>query len=89
MPRSLTEPVPAATPAPGKPETKPLRVPVKWTVTGFECTISGLAKSAEATDSAITDTEPVRLRVSETEADSCRVEFFYAEACLCGVSAGC
>jgi hypothetical protein len=72
----------------GKPQMAPLRVIVEWSVTSFECGINRLGNGAGATGDGPAATGPVRLRVTEAEADSCRVEMFCAEACLCGASAG-
>jgi hypothetical protein len=66
-----------------------LRVPVEWSTMGFECDVKNLATSIEMSGSALTATEPVRLRVNEAESDSCRVELFCVAARLCGASAGC
>jgi hypothetical protein len=73
----------------GKSATECLQVPVAWSNTSFGCEIKTLAQSREASDSELVAREPVRLRVNESSAGSCRVELFCAATFLCRASAGC
>jgi hypothetical protein len=68
-----------------EPEGKPVSIPVRWRTVSFECSIKILAGCA---GDAQNRRGPVRLRVSEAAADSCRLEIFCGEAGLCGVTAG-
>jgi hypothetical protein len=73
----------------GEPASDYLRIPVAWSNTSFECGIKTLAQSLKACNSVSPASEPVRLRVNESGAGSCRVEFFCGATRLCGASAGC
>lgn len=88
MPPNLTELSGQTATIPGNPRMEPVRVPVEWFTTAFECSINSIAKAGGRRDGAGNVTGPVRLRVNRAEADSCKVEIFCEEARLCGVSAG-
>ena len=84
IPELLTEPVTGG----NESATPWLRVHVEWFTIAFECGIKKIATSIEMSGNASTASEPVLLRVSEAEADSCRVEIFCAAARLCRAGAG-
>ena len=71
------------------PATPRVQVQVEWSTIAFECGIKNLTTTIEISGSAAPASEPVLLRVNEAQADSCRIEFFCASACLCRASAGC
>lgn len=89
MPVSLEEPPPGVLTIYPEPETQPRHLHVEWGTTQFNCGIVTAGENPRRCDDFPLAAAPVCLRVNETVAEWCRIEFFCAVGFLCGASASC